>query len=449
MVHISEPLAQKLTQIAERDRQSLDEVVENLLAQQLAEMNSSVRPGTLAALIQAADQSDLASDSDYIAERSHEILNVAFDLFSVFSDNVIYNENIHSDILAFLLGGKRSPNAMRFTYHREFLEALLARLERLTIPANELNFEDVLIRREADITDINGKGRIDILVEIGLKQQDNKKFALIIENKINSYEHTNQLERYYEWGMQKYTNHCCFVFLSPKGVNASHEKYESVDYSRLAEILKDISTQTDNDTLLINLYTRLLKQISERLPKLQDILAKLIERLIKDTNQIENIVSENNTWVNFEPKGWNAIINSIWQKRFPEKELPEYGVWGFSFWLGQTHGVSIEFYFLMKDQLNSFYKQLLSEGQKAEIKGMMALDNPKPIGSGENKWVSIYQCEILSSKALEEKSKIYSQSPSQDMLTDLENNIKIEWGNCLDDIPKIQTILEVLRKNTP
>ncbi len=78
MVQISEPLAQKLTQIAERDHQSLDEVVETLLAQQVSEVNSAVRPGTLAALIQAADESNLVSDFDDTAERSREILNTDY-----------------------------------------------------------------------------------------------------------------------------------------------------------------------------------------------------------------------------------------------------------------------------------------------------------------------------------------------------------------------------------
>lgn len=61
MVQISEPLAQKLSQIAKRDHQSLDEVVELLLEQQVAEGNSVIPRGTLAALIDAADNADLQS----------------------------------------------------------------------------------------------------------------------------------------------------------------------------------------------------------------------------------------------------------------------------------------------------------------------------------------------------------------------------------------------------
>lgn len=71
MVHISEPLAQKLTQIAERDQQSLDEVVEILLGRQVADI---APPGTLAALIQAADEADLQSGFSDTADRSREIL---------------------------------------------------------------------------------------------------------------------------------------------------------------------------------------------------------------------------------------------------------------------------------------------------------------------------------------------------------------------------------------
>lgn len=75
MIQISESLAQKLTQIAERDHQSLDEVVETLLEQQVAETNLPAPMGTLAALIQAADETDLQSGFSDTADRSREILN--------------------------------------------------------------------------------------------------------------------------------------------------------------------------------------------------------------------------------------------------------------------------------------------------------------------------------------------------------------------------------------
>ena len=75
MIQISESLAQKLTQIAERDHQSLDEVVETLLEQQVAETNLPAPMATLAALIQAADEADLQSGFSDTADRSREILN--------------------------------------------------------------------------------------------------------------------------------------------------------------------------------------------------------------------------------------------------------------------------------------------------------------------------------------------------------------------------------------
>ena len=78
MVHISELLAEKLTQIAERDHQSLDEVVEILLEQQVAEVNPTLPPGTLAALIEAADKANLQSGFSDTADLSREILNTDY-----------------------------------------------------------------------------------------------------------------------------------------------------------------------------------------------------------------------------------------------------------------------------------------------------------------------------------------------------------------------------------
>lgn len=77
-VRISDTLAEKLARIAKRDQLSLDTVVENLLEQQVQDPDAPAPPGTLAALLQAADEADLHSGYTDTADRSREILNTEY-----------------------------------------------------------------------------------------------------------------------------------------------------------------------------------------------------------------------------------------------------------------------------------------------------------------------------------------------------------------------------------
>ena len=77
-VQISDTLAEKLARIAERDQLSLDTVVENFLERHVEDSNQPAPPGTLAALLQAADEADLYSGYTDAADRSREILHTEY-----------------------------------------------------------------------------------------------------------------------------------------------------------------------------------------------------------------------------------------------------------------------------------------------------------------------------------------------------------------------------------
>jgi len=76
---------------------------------------------------------------------------------------------------------------------------------------------------------------IDILV-----RDDEEHFILVIENKVDSGEHSNQLQRYREIIQEQYPGYrVLYAFLTVAGVEPSDENYIPIDYAELAELVAD------------------------------------------------------------------------------------------------------------------------------------------------------------------------------------------------------------------
>jgi hypothetical protein len=84
-VHISEQLAARLTKRAAEERRSLDEVVEHSLEQTTShhgvgndQYDLKSLPGTLAALVEVANNTYFHSGQSDVADHSREILNTEY-----------------------------------------------------------------------------------------------------------------------------------------------------------------------------------------------------------------------------------------------------------------------------------------------------------------------------------------------------------------------------------
>jgi hypothetical protein len=80
-VRISDPLAERLVVLAERENRSLDEIVERILSAHMPNLDEQVNdalPGSLAALLHAADEANLRSATDDTADRSRDILTTDY-----------------------------------------------------------------------------------------------------------------------------------------------------------------------------------------------------------------------------------------------------------------------------------------------------------------------------------------------------------------------------------
>jgi len=95
---------------------------------------------------------------------------------------------------------------------------------------------------------------------------DAHKFVVIIENKIDSGEHSQQLERYRGIIRHHFSNYQMLcLFLSPEGVLPTDENYIPVDYTKICNLLETIAV-TRESTLgpdvrtLITHYTNMLRR---------------------------------------------------------------------------------------------------------------------------------------------------------------------------------------------
>lgn len=141
----------------------------------------------------------------------------------------------HSRLLAFLLA-PRNSHGLDTSFLRAFLQTVLETpgeegfLSPEKVRSRSLGETTVL--REARTED----GRIDILL---LNEPD--KWAVIVENKVWTKEHHDQLERYYRSVREDYPNrHVSGIYLTPRGEVPSHERYRSLGYGTVCRILEGI-----------------------------------------------------------------------------------------------------------------------------------------------------------------------------------------------------------------
>jgi len=180
---------------------------------------------------------------NYDLEQLENLLS-EFNLFEAIG--AVRQELRHSDFLAFLLD-PRQNHGLDDVFLKQLLKQALIGAHNAPLGAVDIDVADM---RSAEVW--RERKRIDIFVHDPVN-----RFVCVIENKIGTKEHSNQLQRYREKVVQEFPDcRSVFIYLTPEGDEASDETYLSFSYAEIAKLLDDIC-QVYQSTLEQDVYTLL------------------------------------------------------------------------------------------------------------------------------------------------------------------------------------------------
>lgn len=259
-----------------------------------------------------------------------ESLESLLDKFNVFEAlGAVRQEVRHSDFLAFLMN-PRQNHGLGDLFVKRLLQEAIAQVDRDHQPVTPIDLDlwdldDIEVRREWQ--------SIDILVLDELHQ-----FAVIIENKLYSGEHDDQLRRYSQIVKQHYPGYQVVkLFLTPEGETASDPNYIAISYTLICQLVEDIvkdrETTLGRDVLvLMNHYTEILRRhlvgeseieklcqqiyrkhqraldlIYEYRPDQQAEIKDFLCEIIRSNSQME-LDHSSKTYIYFIPKKWDFPV---------------------------------------------------------------------------------------------------------------------------------------------
>lgn len=184
-----------------------------------------------------------------------ESLLTRFNLFEAVG--VVRHELRHSDFLAYLLDPSRS-HGLGSLFLREFLQAVQltsgAESALALLDLDALDFRQSFVLREWHY--------VDILVVDSANQ-----LAVIIENKIGTSEHSDQLNRYYTNFARHYPGYNPIaLYLTPDGDEPRNSPdYQAVSYTLVCEVIEKIAQNNraaiDSEVVIVlEHYAQMLKR---------------------------------------------------------------------------------------------------------------------------------------------------------------------------------------------
>jgi hypothetical protein len=201
-----------------------------------------------------------------------EALANAFNIFEALG--VARQELRHSDFLAFLLD-PRQPHGLGDRFLKRFLQRALSEFdERPPVTPVEVELLDL-----NQMVPYRERQNIDILL-----LDEPNRIAVIVENKIGSGEHSEQLKRYLDNILRQYPSWRVIpIFLSPDGTPPSDERYLQLDYGAVSEIASSLAdsrrSNLDPESYgLIQHYVRLLRRYVVEDSEIADLCQRIYSK---------------------------------------------------------------------------------------------------------------------------------------------------------------------------
>lgn len=369
-----------------------------------------------------------------------ELLN-QFNIFEAIG--IIRQEIRHSNFIAFLLDPKQSHDLKD-----EFAKNLLRELN-LLFPQN-LRFAN--LKESDDFTNIEVSREwenIDVLLV-----EKEQKFAIIIENKIDSGERIEgddggQLEKYWKIVEDNYPEfNVIGLYLSREGSKPSHSRYLPIGYKLICRIITALTERTANNELqiLMRHYTEMLRrhimndsEINTLCEKIYKEHYQAIETIFKNQGReseemakfLQGLISQDNTFIEDYPvRGRDQKIVRFFVKELDVELLKVANNWTrsnrillFEFWINKE---SLTFGLTLGPGVSS---QAIDIREKI-VKMANDVGLPFRKTDSSDRWPIPYYSEFLKVEDYEKGWKV------------MENEIRQKWNEFTkSDLPKIiQTI---------
>jgi len=211
-----------------------------------------------------------------------ESLLARFNLFEAIG--AVRHELRHSDFLAYLLDPS-SNHGLEAVFLKELLQTVLLTTEgNSSVSLFDLDFwnlNQAIVQREWH--------HVDILV-----LDEANQFAVLIENKIDTVEHSDQLKRYLADFRKQYPGYrVVALFLTPDGSAPSLDAYHAVSYLLICRVVEKISTERRSTlggevVMLLEHYAQMLRRhiVSE------SEIAELCHRIYQKHRQALDLIFE-------------------------------------------------------------------------------------------------------------------------------------------------------------
>ena len=190
-----------------------------------------------------------------------ELLKARTNKFNPFKVLKVQDHEIrHSNILGWVFNPTENHNFDDRILKRFLLKALLR-------PENENVLKDMEIiyqlqqKSLMDVEVYREKESIDLLMVSG-----QQRIVIFIENKVYSGEHSNQLDRYYNYVRTNYPDYYILpIFLTLEGTEPSDKRYFAASYSDILETIEFIMANYKERTSLevisfLEYYRSILKE---------------------------------------------------------------------------------------------------------------------------------------------------------------------------------------------
>ena len=203
----------------------------------------------------------------------------------------------HSNVLGWIFDPSENHNFDDRILKRFLLKVLLKSdndevLEDMDLPykLQQVSLMEMKVYREV--------ANIDILLV-----SENHKIVILIENKINSREHSNQLSRYFNYVTTNYPDYTIIpVYLTIEGTPSTHKKYFSANYEDILEtiefMMENYKDRTSEDVIsFLKYYSLILKEKYV----MDKELKKMCKEIYKENKDVIDMIYSVGNEIDIEP----------------------------------------------------------------------------------------------------------------------------------------------------